>query len=90
MARSRVDDLSRLVEPPHMRVAGGEIAIRRRVTWIFLDREKQLRHGLIETPTEEMRAADYNELRADPGAGTEAQRGLEMLDRDDRAGPPIA
>ena len=29
-----------------------------------------------------MRAADYNELRAEPGAGTEAQRGLEMLDRD--------
>src|SRR4029077_10686678 len=29
-----------------------------------------------------MRGADVSERRADPGAGTEAQRGFYMLDRD--------
>ena len=76
------DDLSRVVEPAHMRVAGGEIAIRLRVAWILLDREEQLRHCLIEAPAEEMRGAYYEERRADAGAGTEAQRGFDMLDRD--------
>src|SRR5262249_24564136 len=77
-----VDDLSRLIEPPHMRVAGGENAIWPWIAWVLLDREEQLRHGLIEAPAEEMRIAYCYERRADAGAGTEAQRGLEMLDRD--------
>ena len=55
-----------------MSVAGGEIAIRERVARTLLDREKQLRHGLIEAPSEEMRAAYYNERQADAGARTEA------------------
>jgi hypothetical protein len=65
-----------------MGLAGGEYAIRHRVAWIVLDREAQLRHGLIEAPSEEMRCAYLKERRADAGAGAEAQRGFEMLDRD--------
>ncbi len=52
------DDLSRVVEPTHMGVAGGEKAIRARKARILLDREEQFRHCLIEAPSEEMREAD--------------------------------
>src|SRR5271169_3057197 len=76
------DDLSRVVEPTHMGVAGGERAIRAWEAGILLDREEQLRHGLLEAPTAEMRRAYCLERIADMGAGTEPQRGFEMLDRD--------
>jgi hypothetical protein len=76
------DNLSCIVEPTHMSVAGREKAMRRREAWILLDREEQLRHGIIEAPSEEMRHTYRKERRADAGAGTEAQRGLIMLDRD--------
>jgi hypothetical protein len=76
------DDLSRVVEPAHMGVTGGEIAIRMRQARIFLDREQQFRHGLIEAPADEMRGTYYQERRADAGTGTEAQRGVDVLDRD--------
>jgi hypothetical protein len=46
-----------------------------------LDREEQSRHCLIEAQTEEMSSAYETERRADAGAGTEAQRGFDMLDR---------
>jgi hypothetical protein len=82
------DDLSRVVEPTYIGVAGGEEAIRAREAGILLDREEQLRHGPIEASTEEMRYAYLKERRADPGAGTEAQRGLEVLDHAVEAGPP--
>jgi hypothetical protein len=75
-------DFSCVVEPTHMGVAGGEIAMRLRVARILLDRKEQFRHCLIELPAEEMRGAYHTERRADPGAGTEAQRGFAMLDRD--------
>ena len=58
MARSRVDDLARVVEPSHMRVAGGEKAIGYREARIVLDREEQLRHRLVEAPAEEVRGAN--------------------------------
>src|SRR5208282_3177714 len=83
------DDLSRVVEPTHMGVAGGERAIRAREAGILLDREEQLRHRLIEAPAEEMGVAYLQERRADPGARTEAQRGLDMLDRDVGLACPI-
>src|SRR5215471_3764671 len=82
------DSLSCLVEPPHMRVAGGEIAIRERLAGILLDREEEFRHGLVEAPSEKMRAAYCEERLADAGAGTEPQRGLDMLDRDVRLARP--
>jgi hypothetical protein len=41
-----------------------------------LDRKEQLRHCLIETPADEMRAAYTKERRAEAGAGAEAQCGL--------------
>ena len=56
--------------------------MRVRVAWIILDREEQFWHRLVETPRQEMRAAYCNELGADTGARTEAQRGIDMLDRD--------
>jgi len=65
-----------------MGVAGGKAAIRQREACILLDREEQLRHGLTEAPAGEMRGAYYKERRADADAGTEAQRGFGMLDRD--------
>ena len=65
-----------------MRIAGGKKAIRRRVAWVVLDREDQLRRCLIEAPTEKMRAAYCSERRADAGATTEAQRGFDTRDRD--------
>ena len=49
------DDFSRVVKPTHMRVAGGEITIRRWVARILLDREEQFRQRLIEPPAEKMR-----------------------------------
>jgi hypothetical protein len=66
------DDLSGVVELTHIGVAGGEKAIRLRVAWILLDREKELRHCPIEAPSEEMRGAYYRHRCAAAGAGTEA------------------
>ena len=37
-----LDNLSGIVKPPHMRVAGREKAIRLRGAWMVLDREEQL------------------------------------------------
>jgi len=68
-----LDDLSCVVEPTHMGVAGGETAIRQRESWVLLDREEEVGHGLIEAPADEMRGAYYKGRRADADAGTEAQ-----------------
>src|SRR5262249_18626588 len=73
---------SRPAEPPHMGVASGENAIRARIARIVLDRDEQFRHRLMETPAVEMRGAYYKERRAAAGTRTEAQRGLDMLDRN--------
>jgi hypothetical protein len=82
------NDLSGVVEPTHLRVAGGEIAIRHRKTWILLDRQKQLRRCLIEPSIEKMREAYYNKRRFDADARAEAQRGLGMLDPEIRLARP--
>src|SRR5271167_3283604 len=63
-----------------MRVAGGEKAILFRKARILLDREEQFRHRLFEAPAEETRGPYLKKRVADPGAGTESQRGLDMLD----------
>src|SRR5712691_3147033 len=68
-----LDDLSCVVEPAHMRVAGGENAIRLWEAWILLDREEQFWYRLIIAPTEEMRGAYRNERWADSGTRAEAQ-----------------
>jgi len=52
-----LDDFSGAVEPSHMGVAGGEIAIGPRKVRTLLDREEQLGHGLVEAPADEMRDA---------------------------------
>jgi hypothetical protein len=46
-------------ESAHLRVTGGEKAIRLRGAWILLDREEQLWRCLAEAPAEEMRGAYY-------------------------------
>src|SRR5689334_11484943 len=76
------DDLSCIVEPTHMRVAGGEKAVWLRAAWILLDREEQLRHGLIEASAVQMCRAYCGHRRTDPGTGTETQRGFDMGNRD--------
>jgi hypothetical protein len=47
-----------------------------------LDREEQLRQGLLEAPTAEMRNAHVERQAANPGPRIEARRGFEMLDCD--------
>ena len=78
------DDLLRLGEPSHMGIAGGEIAIRHGEAGILLDREEWMRRCLIEAASQEMRLTDDGERGADPGAWAEAQRGLDMRDRNVR------
>jgi hypothetical protein len=51
------DYRSCVVEPTHMRIAGGETAIRVWVAWILLEREKQSQHRVVKAPAEEMRGA---------------------------------
>src|SRR5271166_7140004 len=82
-AAQPLDNISRLVEAPQMRVAGGEPAVGRRVIRIVLDREQELRHSLIEAQTQEMVGTDYLVGHA-VGVGTraETQGGLDVLDRD--------
>src|SRR5262249_10415031 len=74
-----LDDLSCLFELTHMRIAGGEVAIRQRGAWIILNREKKFRRCGRKAPAEEMGGAYKQERRADAGARAEAQRGFEML-----------
>jgi hypothetical protein len=76
------NNLAGVVASSHMGVAGGEGAIRPREGRIFLDREAEFRHSLIEAPSGEMGAAYKEKCGADPGAGTEAKCGLRMLDRN--------
>ena len=47
------EHFSGVVEPAHVGIAGGELTIGRRVTWIFLDRQEQLRRGMIEAASGE-------------------------------------
>ena len=56
---------------------------------VLLDREEQLWHCLIEASAGQKRHADNGEGRTYSGAGTEAQRGLDMLDRDVGLASPI-
>jgi hypothetical protein len=76
-----LDDRSCVVKTAHMGVAGGESAICLREARVVLDCEQQLWDGLIQSPSEEMRAA-YQGERHTAGAWAEAQRSFEMLDRD--------
>jgi hypothetical protein len=69
------DDLPSVVEPTHMGIAGGEIAIWVRVARILLDRQEKYRHRLIEAPSQEMCGAYYHERSADTGARAETQSG---------------
>jgi hypothetical protein len=75
------DDFSRLVEPPHVGVAGGKVAICRCEAWIVLDGEKKNWYCLAVTPADEMRLANDREGKADTRTRAETKRGLDMLDR---------
>ena len=62
------DNLSCVVKPTHMGVAGSEIPICKRMARIFLDRSQEHRHRLIEAPADKMRRADSNERCANTSA----------------------
>src|SRR5215470_4107589 len=75
------DDISRLVEPPHMGVAGGKVAISRWEARIVLDGEEEIWHRRFVSPADKMGLADNSERKADSPTGAETKRGLDMLDR---------
>src|SRR5262249_31149986 len=58
------DDFSCVLEPSHVGVAGGEVAVSIWGAWIPLDREKELRRRLVEVTAGEERATDYRECPA--------------------------
>src|SRR6266567_5277234 len=72
---------ARLVESPHMGIGGPENTVRGWKGWIVLEREKQLRHCLLETPSEKMRHTYLMKCLTNAGTRTEAQRGLKIFDR---------
>jgi len=84
------DNLSCVVKPAHMGVAGGEIPICKRVARILLDRAEEHRHRLIEATADKMRGAYSNERRANTGARAQAERYLHVFDRDVGLAGPIS
>src|SRR5215472_14400653 len=73
-----------------MGIAGREGAIGLGVGWIVLDREKQFRHRLIETSTQEMCPAYQCSRVANFGTRTETERGIHVLDRGVRLPTPTS
>jgi hypothetical protein len=67
-----IDRRSRLVEPTHMRVAGGEEAISPGLARVVVYRQAQQWQCLIETPTAEMGDADARRQTSNPRSGIEA------------------
>jgi hypothetical protein len=65
-----------------MSITGGEITIWVREAWVVLDREQELWYRQIEPPTDEMGSANLDRSPADTSARAQAQRGLDMFDRD--------
>ena len=82
MTRSRLTVSRALVEPTHMRVAGGEEAVSPRLARVVVYRKAQHWQCLIEAPTAEMRNADIRRQTSNPRSGIEAPRGFEVLDRN--------
>ena len=54
-----LDNRSGLVQPAHVGMASRENAVRLREARLVLDREEQLRHGLIKPPAQKMRHSYY-------------------------------
>src|ERR1700732_2745325 len=75
------DHPARLVEQPHMGIAGGKITIGVRESRHGLDRNPQPWHCLLETSAEEQSGTDQERLLSRPRARAEAQGHLSMLDR---------
>jgi hypothetical protein len=69
-------------------IENGFVHIPETAPWLLLDREEQLGHSLVETPTVEICGAEIRARRADADARTEAQRGFKMLDRNVRLARP--
>ena len=74
--------IARFVEPAHMRVARGEIAVPGGKAWIVLNGHEQLRRRLVKLAFEEIGSADRGHGLTHPLARAQAQRGLDMLDRE--------
>jgi hypothetical protein len=63
-----------------MGIAGSEKPMRLREVRIVLDRQEQLRQGLVEAAAKEECDADYIENLAEPSPWAEAQRNLGAFD----------
>src|SRR5580700_8899655 len=82
------DHPARLVEQPHMGIAGGKITVGVREKRHGLDRNPQPWHCLLEMSAEEQRGTDQELLLSRPHARAEAQGYLSMLNGEIRlAGP---
>src|SRR5262249_33522041 len=77
-----VDHLTRVVESPHMGIAGGQAPVgpwpRRRL----LHRHAQRGCCLVEAAAGEVRDSQYPEVVADAVTWVEAERCLDLLDRE--------
>src|SRR5207248_3421482 len=65
------NNFSCVIKPAHLRVAGSEKAIWVREARIFLDRDEEFRHRLLEAPADEVCHTYVEKRRSDAGAGTE-------------------
>ena len=66
------DDFPCVVEPAHMRIAGGESAVRSWMVRVFLDAKPQTRYRFIEASAEEMCRTYQVDRRADARPRAEA------------------
>jgi hypothetical protein len=76
------DDLSRFVEPPHVRVAGSEDAIADRKTRSPLERSKQVCRRLVEPKTKEVCLTDPIQIGGQPVTRAKPQIIPEMVERE--------
>ena len=76
------NDFPGFVEPAHMSIACGEVAVGDRVVRVFLDREEELRQRLVEAPAEKMCCSNRADGHADPRPRAEPYRRFDMLDRN--------
>ena len=76
-----LDHVSRLGDPPQLRVTSCEISKSLRMARVLLARNEEFWQSLIETTTEKMREADQTKRGADAGSRTEADGSLQMFAR---------
>src|SRR6516165_9300295 len=83
-----IDHLSGLLEPPHVRTTNHEPSVSRYRVRRLLQRTEQHRPGLFEPPIKEVPDANPQKGCGDRITRAEAQRSLEMRDRQVRLPVP--